>query len=333
MKKSLKWEFWPFWIFYIPVYMHWLWYSLRTRSLVFFSAANPAMNLGGFSAYSKFKILKLIPQEYVPRMFLVPQIDYQKIQQLCATNNISFPFIAKPDIGERGFGVSLIRTIQELDDYLSKAKNDLIIQEYIDFPIELGIMYHRFSGDKNGHITSVVMKEFLTITGDGKSSMKTLFENGHRTSYHREMLFSKYQNELNHVLPKGTTIQLQEIGNHSKGTTFLNANHLIDIKLHQVFDKIALQIDGFYFGRFDLRIPSIEDLYSGKNIKMMELNGAASEPAHIYDPEMKLSDAYRHMFKHWKNLYLISRKNNKVGHEYTPFFKAYKQHMNYFKTR
>ena len=333
MKKSLKWEFWPFWLFYIPVYVHWLWYSLKSRSLVFFSAANPTMNLGGFSAYSKYQVLDLIPTKVVPAMFLLQPSQYEKANKLCNQHKISFPLIAKPDLGERGFGVALITSETELNDYLTTAKNDIIIQEYIDFPIELGIMYHRLPGEKKGHITSVVSKEFLTVTGDGQSTLIELFKQGKRTYYHFEMLCIKYHDKLKSVLPKNKKIQLQEIGNHSRGTTFLNANHLINDKLHEVFDAIAIEINGFYFGRFDLRVSSIEHLYEGEQIKIMELNGAASEPAHIYDPEMKILAAYKALFSHWKNLYLVSKKNKEKGHHYTPFLKAYKQHMNYFKTR
>ena len=333
MKKSLKWEFWPFWVFYIPVYMHWLWYSLKSRSLVFFSVANPAMNLGGFSSYSKFKILELIPQEVVPAMFLLESVDYENVHQLRIKHGITFPLIAKPDLGERGFGVALIRSEDDLQEYLFTAKNDIIIQEYIDYPLELGVMYHRFAGEKQGEITSVVMKEFLSVVGDGVSTMAELFKKGKRTFYHIELLYGMYINQLDHVIAKGKEVQLQEIGNHSRGTTFLNANHLINEQMHQVFDEIALQIDGFYFGRFDLRVPSIDSLYRGENIKILELNGAASEPAHIYDPEMKLFTAYKDLFRHWKNLYLVSTKNKIAGHQYTPFLKAYKEHMNYFKTR
>ena len=333
MKKTLKWEFWPFWIFYIPIYAQWLWYSLKSRSLVFFSAANPAMNLGGFSAYSKYDILNLIPKHVLPSMFLLSTNAHSNTKKLLDKHRINFPLIAKPDHGERGFGVVLIKSEKELTQYLWSSKNDIIIQEYIAFPLELGIMYHRLPGDTKGHITSIVKKEFLTVTGDGKSTLTELFNKGKRTNYHLDMLTKKHKNDLSTILPKNQTLQLQDIGNHSRGTTFINANHLINEQLHKVFDEIATKIEGFYFGRFDLRVTSIKDLYQGKNIKIMELNGAASEPAHIYDPDMRLLTAYKDLSLHWKNLYQVSTKSRLIGNEYTPFREAYKQHMNYFKTR
>jgi len=77
-------------------------------------------------------------------------------------------------------------------------------------------------------------------------------------------------------------VVLEPIGNHCRGTTFLNANDIIDEKLTKVFDSISNRIPGFYFGRYDLRCSSIEDLKKGKNVRIIELNGAGSEPDNIY---------------------------------------------------
>ncbi len=117
------------------------------------------------------------------------------------------------------------------------------------------------------------------------------------------------------ILPKGKQLELVSIGNHCLGTAFLDANHLINNQLHDVFDSISKQIDGFYFGRYDLRAGSIEDLYAG-NFKVMELNGCGAEPAHIYQPGSSLFAAWKVLFTHWKTLYLISRQNHKKGVPY-----------------
>ena len=105
---------------------------------------------------------------------------------------------------------------------------------------------------------------------------------------------------------------------------FLNGNHLINDQLLDVFDRIAKPIKGFHFGRFDLRVTSLEDLYQGKNIRVLELNGAASEPAHIYDPQMSLLKAYHHLFGHWQRLYEISIENHKNGTPYNSIWSLYK---------
>ena len=92
-------------------------------------------------------------------------------------------------------------------------------------------------------------------------------------------------------------------------------NYLINDQLVDVFDAISQQIDGFYYGRFDLRCQNVEALYSG-DIKIMELNGAASEPAHIYAPNFPILEGYKSLFSHWKLLYNISIANHKLGVPY-----------------
>ena len=106
------------------------------------------------------------------------------------------------------------------------------------------------------------------------------------------------------------------IGNHCLGTKFLNANHLINDQLTAVFNKISHEIDGFYFGRYDLRCPSLSDLYEGKNIKIMELNGAGAEPAHIYQPGFSILEGWQVLLYHWHILYEISILNHKKGVAY-----------------
>jgi hypothetical protein len=322
--KLTKWEFWPFWLFYTPVYVYWFWLSLRARSFVFFSAANPVMELGGFGGYSKYNVIRRFPAALIPKTICVnPAINNpDEILKQAGQKDLSFPVIIKPDVGERGWKVEKIHDEQAFAAYLAANRQILLIQEYIAYPLEFGIMYHRLPGHRQGHITSVVQKEFLSVTGDGKSALEELFRQFTRTRYHLPMLLSLYRQDLDKVLRQGEVLELVSIGNHCRGTTFLNANHLITPGLVKVFDQISNNIDGFYFGRYDIRVPSLEDLYAGRNIKILELNGANSEPAHIYDPQMYILGAYRHLFTHWRTLFEISMMNHQEGHAFTPLQEA-----------
>lgn len=322
--KLKKWEFWPFWVFYTPVYFYWFWLSIRARSFVFFSAANPVMELGGFGGYSKYNVIKRFPSHLIPKTLLInaaittPDEILKQTQQ----QGLSFPIIIKPDVGERGWKVEKINDEQAFLSYLAVNRQKLLIQEFINYPLELGIMYHRLPGQSKGQITSIVQKEFLSVTGDGRSTLEELFSGFTRTRYHLSMLLQLYRSELNKVLRHGEALELISIGNHARGTTFLNANHLITPALVEIFDGISKNIDGFYFGRYDIRVSSLEDLYTGHNIKILELNGANSEPAHIYDPQMPILSAYRHLFTHWRTLFDISIKNHKKGYPFTPFLRG-----------
>ncbi|OJJ18022.1 hypothetical protein BKI52_29670 [marine bacterium AO1-C] len=315
--KIYKWEFWPFWFFYIPVYFYWAYSWIRTRSMFFFSAANPAMEMGGFIDYSKIDIFKKIPGDILPNMvFISTPKDKENIENILAIKGLEFPLIAKPDKGERGKDVAKIKNLEDLKTYLAAAKEQIILQEFITHPLEFGIMYYRLPNEDRGHITSVVQKEFLTVCGNGASTVRELMRSNQRTALYEEHVEMSYPELLEQVPAEGEKKLLEPIGNHCRGTVFRNANHLINEHMVEVFDNFSKQIDGFYFGRYDIKVPSLEDLYAGKNIVLMELNGANSEPAHIYDPNMDIWTAYTHLIKHWRILYKISVQNHKRGVHY-----------------
>jgi hypothetical protein len=165
------------------------------------------------------------------------------------------------------------------------------------------------------------MKEMLAVTGDGKSTLQMLILKKDRAKLQWKNLREVYNKRLNEVLKEGEKLELVSIGNHCLGTKFLDASHLINEKLSETFDQISKQIEGFYFGRFDLRCASLDDLYNG-NVKIMELNGCGAEPGHIYQPGYSISKALSVLFNHWRNIFIIARENTKRGFRYTPFKEA-----------
>jgi hypothetical protein len=315
--KITKFEFWPFWLFYFPMYFYGLYLALKSGSFMYFSTANPGMKYGGVMGESKFKVLSSIPVNYIPKTQLIKApASISNILKIISKEAFSYPFIIKPDVGERGKDVEIIHSNQELNDYLIGKSSDLIIQEYVEGGLEFGIMYHRLPEAEKGVVTSVVQKGFLSVSGDGKRTVKQLIEREMRAKGRLDYLLNKFQKETNKVLPKGEKMCLEPIGNHCRGTTFLDATKLINEQLDVVINEISKQIDGFFYGRFDLKVPSLEHLYAGKNIKILELNGVSSEVAHVYDPDYKLTQAYRDIARHMKYIYQIARKNHALGVQY-----------------
>ena len=49
---------------------------------------------------------------------------------------------------------------------------------------------------------------------------------------------------------------------------------------------------------------------------MIEVNGAGSEPTHIYDPRHSLFFAWKEIVRHWYILWKISRRNHAKGYPY-----------------
>ena len=244
---------------------------------------------------------------------------------------LKFPIIVKPDVGERGFLVEKIADRDELTAYLQEIKVDFIIQEFIDFQEEISVMYHRFPNENRGRITSICVKKTLTVIGDGVSTVEELMQD-----YPRARLqlgrFRKNGFKMLKKVPKvEELIELEPIGNHSRGTTFLNGNHHIDEKLEAVFNEIGTKLEGIYYGRFDLKCASIESLRQGNDFKILEFNGIASEPAHIYDPKYPIIQAYKDIYDHWKIIYQISKIQRSKGIKSMSSKEAYDSVMNYFK--
>lgn len=314
--KLRNWEHWPFEIIYAPVFVYWLWLSARARSLLFFSAANPGIETGGMLGESKNLIFKLIPDRYKPVTFLnkYPTALHQVVRCM-EIKGLTFPVICKPDVGERGWMVERIDDIAALEDYMERSSADFLVQEYLNLPIELGIFYFRFPDQSEGKVTSVVLKNMLKVTGDGKSTLRKLILNYDRAKLQWHILKHTFDHQLDKVLPEGEEKELVNIGNHCRGAMFLNGNHLINDQLDKVVNDMSLQINGFYYGRFDVRVASYEALYKGE-VKIMELNGAGAEPAHIYHPGSSLFEAYKVLFFHWHMLYQVSKANRKRGVRY-----------------
>ncbi len=323
--KIFKWEYWPTWIIYFPVFFYYLFLSVKARSFFFFSMANPGMEMGGLYNCSKYKQLKHIPAEFKPKtLYVKASTPLHLIHTGLSDNELDFPLIAKPDRGERGISVSLIHDNNQLKKYLKQATFDFLVQEYIDSPFEAGLFYYRIPGQGSGSIPSLVVKGFLTVTGDGQSTIKELIFQIPRARLVATQLLKREDIQAGEILPPGTRRILEPIGNHNRGTTFLDGNHLGNSELLYFFDALSCQIPNFHYGRFDLKAPSEEDFKKAKGIKILEVNGVNAEPAHIYDPNAKFWKGIRTLLHHWKIIYTISMENKKEGFKPVSFNDAWR---------
>lgn len=286
---------------------------------MFFSAANPCMRFGGLIAYSKSEVTKLVPRKYLPHTIYVnANSDKEGILRELGEKGMSLPLIIKPDVGERGKGVKILRTTDELNATISSITDRMLIQTFENLPLELGVLYSRHPEEAIGKITSVVIKEFPVVIGNGKSTLQELILANIRTRLSYKVHFKRFQSRLKEVPNVGEKIQVVSIGNHMLGTTFNSGNHLITDKLTEMFDSLSKQIDGFFIGRFDVRTNSIADLEKG-DFKVIEVNGVNSEPCHIFHPGRSIFLAWRDLFKHWKRIADISIANHKNGVSYASY--------------
>ncbi|UOB18255.1 D-alanine--D-alanine ligase [Abyssalbus ytuae] len=329
--KLTSWEYWPMWILYIPVWIQHFWLSIKARSLFFFLKTNPGIKEGFILSDSKYNTLKLVPKEYLPETILIRKDNsFQTVIVQMKQAKISFPVIFKPDIGFRGLLVHKINNEKELRNILETIKVDYLLQEYIDYKVEIGIFYMRLPKKPKGKIPSITIKEFLSVTGNGINTLEELISKKPRAILHKNKLKNKFKDSWNDIVPEGKKIVLESIGNHNRGTKFMNGNYLYDENLQKVFDDLNKKMPGFYFGRFDIRTRSVEDLKQGANFKILEVNGVGAEPTHVYDPDYKLVKAWKDMLYLWKMIYKIAMQNKKQGEKF-PVYPEAKKRWRFYK--
>lgn len=318
--KLTHWEYWPFQVVYIPVYFLWAFYAIKARSIFFFNACNPSIKNGGFMMESKKAIYNLIPPQFYPETHLIAYgtPDDMLINKV-NRSGITYPLIAKPDIGLRGSAVKKIHNYEELAAYNKKADFDYLVQGLIPFNNEVGIFYVRYPHQKKGRITGIVAKEFLIVTGDGRLTIEQLLKKDPRHELQLRSLKREYGDKLQEILPLGKELNLVPYGNHARGAKFIDVSHWATPALVKVIDEMCIAIPGFYYGRIDLMYNTLEELEQGKNFAIVELNGAASEPTHIYDPRHSLFFAWKELLRHTRYMYEISVENHKNGAAYLPY--------------
>ncbi len=312
--RYTHWEFLPSWIANIPHVFIFIWYAIRARSLFWFSATNPAIYTGGMIGESKDEIHQITPQAYMPINITVKDnMSFEQLLAQIAAHNLTFPLIVKPDKGGRGIGVQKIHHQADLEAYHRRFVGLIYhVQELIDLPVEAGVMFYRYpDGSKQG-ILSVTLKDFLTVVGDGVSTLEELVNSNFRAVLVRDEMKKKHTNAWKSVIPAGQKLEIEPIGNHCKGTAFVSAQELISEEMVAGFAHITNQIDGFYFGRYDLRCPSLEDLKAGRNIKILEINGVGADPAHIYDSRVSIWNKYKTVSRQWQIMFEIARYNHKM---------------------
>jgi hypothetical protein len=323
-------------IVYLPSFIYYMYLSIKARSFYFFSATNPSIETGGMFFESKSKIFDLIPSKFYPKTILISENeDVFTIKKKFDASGLIFPVIAKPDRGERGWKVCILNHFEEIANYRLTTPVDFLLQAYIDFPIELSIFYYRNPNRKQGKITSVTFKEYLNVKGDGKNNLKKLIANKPRAFLQMDKLAKDVTLNFDEVLPNGEKKVLVPYGNHVRGAMFLDYGHIIDDKLNGFFDEMSCQINGFYFGRYDLKCESIKKLREGKNFAIVELNGAGAEPAHIYQPGFSFWKAQKVILKHLYWMYEAASINHAKGIEYLSHnqFKLLKQAEKAYKAK
>ena len=322
LKRIINWEFWPIQIFYLPVVVYVVLLAVKYRSLTAFAAANPALPAGGFKGESKNDIYNALKKSARMNENLLAYVlirgEAPHRERLGAAwrfmdeNKLTFPLVVKPDAGERGKGVRLVHSLDELTNTISLSERDVILQEFASGE-EVSIFYYRRPHEPHGQIFSITEKQFPTVVGNGVSTIEELILKDLRAVALAKKYIEHNKDRIDRVPAMYEIVRLIEIGTHSRGAVFLDGGWLKTPELESKIDEICRGFKGFYFGRFDIRVPTHTDLQFGQNLKIIELNGVTSESTNIYDPRYSLMDAYRILFQQWRLAFEIGTENTKLG--------------------
>lgn len=329
-----QWEFWPMWLFYPPVALYCLWLAIKYRGLMLPTAANPGIFSGGIVGESKHAMLKELfrtSPEFTAEARLV--VEGNRRQQCQALDefvpSLGFPFILKPDVGQRGVGIKLVRSREQAVAYLRQTDAPLVAQRYAPGPHEVGVFYYRFPHEARGRIFAITEKVFPRLVGDGVHTVAQLIERDPRAAIIADKYLRRFAARRHEVLAAGEEMKLVEAGNHAQGCIFRDGMRLRTPELEARIDEISHRLDGFFIGRYDIRYANEDDLRAGRNFQIIELNGAASEATSIYDARNSLWTAYRTLFRQWELVFAIGAANRIRGvipTKLTPVWRAWRKY-------
>jgi hypothetical protein len=323
-ERLTNWELWPFAVIYFPISFVWVWYMIKSRAVWFFTPSNPTIAFGGFEGEGKKEMYDQLPPHTIPRtIYIMHDLPFDDVKQRIAEAGFTYPFIVKPDVGMKGILFRKIDNDEQLKKYHERIPVEYIVQDLIELPVEVSVFYYRHPSQQTGTVSGFILKELLHVTGNGSASLEELILNHPRAKHRYEEMKHRHGHRFGRVIEANHIFYLSYAGNHNRGAQFTNLKEEINDNLRKVFDELSHYSKHFYYGRYDIKTTSIEDLKAGRNVMILEYNGCGAEPNHIYDCNMKLADAYREILKHWKALYEISKYNHKNGYPYWSFKKGY----------
>lgn len=311
----------PKWVICIPIVLQWLWLSLLYRSITLPSAANPRITSGGLVGDGKLEYFTGMGQiaRQATAVFLSmtnhSTFSETQLQQNMDRVGLSFPLIAKPDIGLCGYGVQLLHNLVSLRTYLAGFPQNerVILQQYLPQEGEAGIFYARDPSSSQGRIIGLALRHYPQVTGDGRQNVNALVAAHPRA---RRLQRSRMQSDRSSGLQipaNGEVVRLSTIASMRVGGLYQNGGKHITSELIQAIDAIAKDMPSFYFGRFDVRFDNLNELCSGRGFLIMEINGASSEAIQAWDPSVGLISGLRMIFAKQRILFAIGDANRRNG--------------------
>ena len=294
-------EFWHPRVAEAPYYLYLLLHCARRKlPIKFLAKANYALDHGELGMGSKYSTQMAFPQDYfLPTMLLEPSLSNRALQKAIHefARTHGYQLILKPDIGAVGKGIIKLDDKEDASRVVGSLKVPYLLQTFTAFASEYGVFFIRKHGVNQ--ITGINKKHFPTIVGNGHDTIATLARTHYRFTDHWR-IFLKYV-DIERVPKKDEHVCLSFIGSHTMGCKFTDDSHLVTPALEKSLFSICDRQPGFNFGRLDLKAESEEAFRDGEFV-ILEVNGVASLPTHMFDPDITVWRAYQIFLGHGKNL-------------------------------
>ena len=363
LRRFIEPEFWPQFIFYAPLVPYLVYLAVRHRSATVFTAVNPAIpNGGGVVGEPKTALCNALAESgapVLPATLITP--DTHPDTRLAALRRIfddpdipieGYPVVLKPDAGQRGFGVRVVRNDDQALAYLERTTTAVQAQQLSTLENEVGILWSRIPqngasksnavvdvDDLQGEIVSITRKTFPVIEGDGEQTIEQLIWDHPRFRMQAKTFVNRWSSHRDSILSEGAVLRLAHSGNHAQGAMFTDGADLITPELSEAIERIArayrdpntgARLD---FGRFDLRYTNDEELKTGRGFQIIEINGVMSESTNMYDPSRSVFWMYRVLFAQWRRIYALGALRRAQGGAHLGSFKLIALIYRFYRTR
>ena len=285
--------------------------------------ANYALDHGEIGLGSKLASQHAFDQQRFPPSALIAgesaaALKKQQIYDFIKQHD--YPVVLKPNIGCVGKGIVKLSRAADVEKHAPRLLGDFIIQDFSPHPYECGVFYIRENGQPR--ITGINKKHFPTVIGNGRDDLRTLAKNHYRYTAHWDSFLQDLN--TNEVLAPDQKMRLSFIGSHTMGCKFTDGMDLLTPQLEtEIFNLFESQ-PGFNFGRVDVKYADEEGFKRGDFV-VIEVNGVASLPTHMFDPKFSVWQAYRIFFEHGRYLAKIAREQRDQPMRLLPVRQVLKQ--------
>lgn len=292
--------------------------SLRTLA-----KANYGLDHGEIGLGSKFDSQLSFNQDYFLPSILISEsltVEEKKISIAEFVEQHDYPVILKSNMGCVGKGIAKVSDQSDIDKHTPRLMGDYILQKFTPYSYECGVFYVRQYGQ--GRITGLNKKHFPSVIGNGQDNVETLAKQHYRYTNHWDSFLQDL--DTSEVLPKGEEKRLSFIGSHTLGCKFTDDSHLITPELEKAISHLFESQPGFNFGRVDVKCLDEESFKRGEFV-VIEVNGVASLPTHMFDPKYSVWQAYKIFLEHGKLLVQIAREQRHQPMELLSYLEVMKR--------